>query len=116
MERLKDHNTSPPRPSESSRSGAKSCHSRLSHRSTTTTSSRKQFSDDSSPERRPSRTRSLDDYHSRHYGNRVFLQRLVLQHHGSKTVPDHMIFQDPHEGEKEMLGPEWNAKRASLVE
>ena len=31
--------------------------------------SRKQFSDDSSPERRPSRTRSLDDYR-RHYGNR----------------------------------------------
>ena len=72
MERLKDHNTSPPRPSQSSRtgsSGAKSCHSRLSHRSITTTGSRRQFSDDSSPERRPSRTRSLDDYR-RHYGNR----------------------------------------------
>ena len=33
-------------------------------------SSKRQFSDDSSPERRLSRTRSLDEYHSRHYGNR----------------------------------------------
>ena len=72
MERLKGHNTGPPRPSESSRtggSGAKACHSRLSHHSITTSVSRRQFSDDSSPERRPSRTRSLDD-HLRHYGNR----------------------------------------------
>ena len=72
MERLKDHNTSPPRPSQSSRtgsSGAKSCHSRRSHCSITTTGSRRQFADDSSPERRSSRTRSLDDYR-RHYGNR----------------------------------------------
>ena len=71
MERLKDHNTSPPRPSQSSRagsSGAKACHSRLSHRSITTTGSRRRFSDDNSPERRPSRMRSLDDYR-RHYGN-----------------------------------------------
>ena len=43
MERLKDQNTSPPRPNESSRSGAKSCHSRPSHRSITTASSRRQF-------------------------------------------------------------------------
>ena len=100
MERLKDHNTSPPRPSESSRSGAKSCHSRPSHRSTTTTSRRKQFQ----------MIVRLKE------GNRVFLQRLVLQHHRSETVPDHMIFQDPHKGEKEKLGLEWNAKRASLVE
>ena len=81
MEQLKDHNTSPPRPSQSSRtgsSGAKSCHSRLSHRSITTTGSRRQFSDDSSPEKRPSRTRSLDDYHC-HYGNRgIFSEPRVL--------------------------------------
>ena len=72
MERLKDHNTSLPRPSQSSRtgsSGEKLCHSRLSHHSITTMSSRRRSSDNSSPERRPSRTRSLDDYH-RHYGNR----------------------------------------------
>ena len=72
MESLKDHNTSPPRPSQSSRtssSRAKSCHSRLSHCSITTTGSRRQFSDDCSPERRPSRTRSLGDYRH-HYGNR----------------------------------------------
>ena len=72
MEHLKDHNTSPPHPSQSSRtgsSGAKSCHSRPSHRSITTTGCRRQFSDDSSPERRPSMTSSLDDHH-RHYRNR----------------------------------------------
>ena len=72
MERLKDHNTSPPRPSQLSRtggSGVKPCHSRLSHHSITTSGSRRQFSDDSSPERRPSRTKSLDD-HCHHYGNR----------------------------------------------
>ena len=72
MESLKDHNTSPPCPSQSSRtgsSGAKSCQSRLSHRSITMTGSRRQSSDDSSPERRPNRTRSLDDYRC-HYGNR----------------------------------------------
>ena len=72
MERLKDHNTSPPRPSQSSRtgsSGTKACHSRLSHHSITKSGSRREFSDDSSPERRLSRTRSLDDYR-RHYGNR----------------------------------------------
>ena len=71
MERLKDHNTSPPRPSQSSitgSSGAKACPSRLSHHSITASGSRRQFSDDSSPERKPSRTRSLDD-HRRHYGN-----------------------------------------------
>ena len=72
MERLKDHNTSPPRPSQSSRtgsSGAKACHSRLSHHSITKSGSRRQFSDDTSPERRPSRTRSLEDSR-RHNGNR----------------------------------------------
>ena len=75
MEHLKDHNTSLPCPSRSSRtgsSGTKSCHSRPSHRSITTTGCRRQFSDYSSPERRPSRTRSLNDYH-RHYGNRGIL-------------------------------------------
>ena len=73
MERLKDHNTSPPHLSQLSRtgsSGAKSCHCSI-----TTTGSRKQFSDDSSPERRPSRTRSLDDYH-RHYGNHAISSEL----------------------------------------
>ena len=70
MEHLKNHNTSLPRPSDSSISGAKSRHSRPSQCSITTTSSRRQFSDDSSPERRPSRTRSVDEYHSHQYGNR----------------------------------------------
>ena len=72
MERLKDHNTSLPHPSQSSRTGssrAKACHSRFSHHSITKSGSRKQFSDDSSPEGRPSRTKSLD-YYRRHYRNR----------------------------------------------
>ena len=70
MDCLKNYNTSLPRLSDSSRSGAKSSHSRPSQRSKTMTSSRRQFSDDNSPERRPSRTQSLDEYHSSYYGNR----------------------------------------------
>ena len=69
MEYLKNHNTSPPRPSDSSKSGAKSSHSRTSQHSKTTTSSRRQVSDNSFPERRTSRTRSLDECRSHHYGN-----------------------------------------------
>ena len=45
----------------------------------------------------------------------VFLQHLVLQHHGSETIPDYVIFQDPQKGEKEKLGLEWNTKRVSLL-
>ena len=111
MERLKDHNTSPPRPSQSSRtgsSGAKSCHSRLSHRSITTTGSSRQFSDDSSPERRPSRTRSLDDYR-RHYGNGGISSEPRFSVTEARSVPDHMTSQDPQEGEKEKLGLDWKA-------
>ena len=114
MERLKNHNTSPPRPSDSSRSGAKSSHSRPSQRSKTTTSSRRQFSDDDSPERMPSGTRSLDEYHSCHYGNRSVSSAprapASPENHGSETVPDHMIFQDPREGERE-VGPRVERQR-----
>ena len=42
----------------------------------------------------------------------------MLQYHGSKTVPDRVIFQDPRKEEKEKLeklGLEWNAKRMGLV-
>ena len=113
MERLKNHNTSPPHPSDTSRSGAKSSDSRPGQRSKTTTSSRRQFSDDNSPERMPSRTRSLDEYHSCHYGNRSVSSSprapASPENHGSEIVPDHMIFQDPREREKETLGLEWNA-------
>ena len=72
MERLKNHNTRLPCLSNSSRSGAKSNHSgpRPSQHSKIMMSSRRQVSDDSSPERRPGRTWSLDEYHSYHYGNR----------------------------------------------
>ena len=70
MEHLKSHNVSPPHPRNPSRSGAESSHFRSNQHSKTTTSSRRQVSDDSSPERRPSRTWSLDEYHSRHYENR----------------------------------------------
>ena len=69
MECPKNHNKSLLCLSDSSRSGAKSSHSRPGQHSKTTMSSRRQGSDDSSPERRPSRTQSLDEYHSRHYGN-----------------------------------------------
>ena len=62
MERLKNHNTSPPRPSDSARNGAKSSRCRPGQHSKTTTSSRRQVSEDSSPERRPSKTRILDEY------------------------------------------------------
>ena len=31
-------------------------------------------------------------------------QRLVRQHQGSETVPDHVIVQDPRKGDKEKLG------------
>ena len=69
VDHLKNHNTSPPHPSDSSRSGAKSSHSRPSQHSKTMTSSRREVSDDSSPDSRPNRTQSLDEYHSHHYGN-----------------------------------------------
>ena len=54
MEHLKNHNTSPPRLSDSSKSGAKSSHSRPSKHTETMTSNRRKVLDDSSPERRPS--------------------------------------------------------------
>ena len=71
MECLKNHNASPSCLSDSfsSRSGTKCSHSRPSHseHSRTMTSSRRQVADNSSHERRPSRTGSLDDYHSLYY-------------------------------------------------
>ena len=76
MEHMKNHNTCPPGPSDSfsSRGGKNSSYFRPSHNkhSRTTSSSRKQVADNSSPEGRPSRTRSLDDYYSCHYRRRNF--------------------------------------------
>ena len=117
MERLKGHNTSPPRPSQSSRagsSGAKACHSRLSHRSITTTGSRRRFSDDSSPERRPSRTRGLDDYR-RHYGNRSIASKPRVPVSRKRDRSRSRDVQDPQEGEIEKLGLGWKAERAIMV-
>ena len=119
MERLKDHNTSLPRPSQSSRagsSGAKACHSRLSHHSITTctTGSRRRFSDDSSPERRLSRTRSLDDYR-RHYGNRGIASKPRVPVSRKRDRSRSRDLQDPQEGEIEKLGLGWKAERAIMV-
>ena len=45
----------------------------------------------------------------------AFLQSHVFQCHGSVIIPDHVTFQDPHEGEKEKLGLDWKAERAIMV-
>ena len=113
MEHLKDHNTNPPRPSQSSRggsSGAEACHSRLSHHSITTTGSRRRFSDDSSPERRSSRTRSLDDYR-RHYGNRGIASEPRVPMSRKQDRSRLHDIQDPQEGEIEKSGLGWMDSR-----
>ena len=70
MERLKNQSTSSctslPRPSDSSRSGAKSSYSRPSQHTKTMMSNRRQVLDDSSPVGRLGRTW---EFHSCHYGN-----------------------------------------------
>ena len=74
MEHLKNHNTGRlcPSDSSSSKSGTKSSRPSHNKHSRTTTSRRRQVADNSSPERRPCRTHSLDDYHSRHYRRHSF--------------------------------------------
>ena len=104
MERLKNHNTSPSCPRDSPRSGAKSSHSRPSQHSKTTTSSRRQVSDDSSPERRPSRTWSLDEYHSRHYGNSSVSSAPRASVSRKRDLSRSRDFSRSCEGDKEKLG------------
>ena len=71
IEHLKNHNTSLPRlTGQEVVQNLAILGLGLVNISKTTTSSRRQVSDDSSPERRPSMTQSLDEYHSCHYGNR----------------------------------------------